>query len=169
MNTIQAGKKVFSEEAIKRRAIHACAKVLTDKDMDAEVTVAKKNKKSQLTKHDLPAPSSSVPYSCSPSKEASHNARVDDYVLLKLLPKGRKAAHPIYYVGNVMGVIDSQYRVQCLRRHNMSLCAFFFPDKEDIALYPLSDIVVILPQPKIVRSIYHFPGEVFEAYANGLR
>jgi hypothetical protein len=57
MNTIQAGKKVFSEEAIKRRAIHACAKVLTDKDMDAEVTVAKKNKKSQLTKHDslLPA------------------------------------------------------------------------------------------------------------------
>jgi hypothetical protein len=101
-----------------------------------------------------------VPYSCSPSKEASHNARVDDYVLLKLLPKGRKAAHPTYYVGNVMGVIDSQYRVQCLRRHNMSLCAFFYPDKEDIALYSLSDIVVTLPQPKIVRSIYHFPAEV---------
>jgi hypothetical protein len=79
-----------------------------------------------------------------------------DYVLLKLQPDGKKTAHPVFFVGLVVSREKDGWKVKCMRRYRSLKTAFVFPVKDDIEIYPDSQIVKVLKMPKVERNVHHF-------------
>jgi hypothetical protein len=70
---------------------------------------------------------------------------VGSYVILKLLPIGRKTAHTCYFVGKVLsGSRVEGWQVKCMRRHRSALNQFVYPLTNDIDTYSSDDIVKVL-------------------------
>jgi hypothetical protein len=174
ISTMQSARKPVTEAVIKRHKINTCSKILTDEDMEEGI----QTKKTKITPKQRPmtipqpsrdhlSPSVTTTSSSSSHYEAPCVANADDYVIVKLIPKGRKSCHPAYYVGYVSAVDGEVFTIQCMRRYNMSINSFVFPEKEDFALYSVNDIVTVLRKPKVSRQIYYFPNN-FTPYSNGL-
>jgi hypothetical protein len=98
--------------------------------------------------------------SCQP--EEKNTPKSDDFVVVKLVPKGKKIK-PAYYVGYVSNVVGENYTIQCLRRYSSSSCReFIFPGQDDISIYDIRDIVAVLLKPKCSRGIHYFSDELLE-------
>jgi hypothetical protein len=95
--------------------------------------------------------------------------------MVKIVPKSRrvKLAAPVYYIGSVIrtGQLkgpEVSWEIQCMRRHEYSLCKFVYPQVLDVSSFYESDIIKVLQQPKVVHLIHHFSDD-FTEYAYGLR
>jgi hypothetical protein len=58
----------------------------------------------------------------------------------------------IYYVGKVIGGKENDSEISFLRRSDKNQNNFFMPNNPDIAMVALTDIKMILPQPKLSGS-----------------
>ncbi len=115
-----------------------------------------------------PRPSSS---SSSDESQRPTAAIVDDYVLLKFIPEGKKRI-PAYYVGCVTShtLGSDSWTIQVMRRNRSSVNQFVFPDQSDIATYSQDDIVRVLRKPKCIpnRGVYCFSDD-FSDFHTSLR
>ncbi len=94
---------------------------------------------------------------------------VGDFVIVRVVPEGRKQVHPIYFVGSIIsGQDDDAWTIKCMRRHRSLPTHFVFPDVDDIDTYKTSDILEVLLTPKIVRNIHHFSND-FSTFGSTLR
>ncbi len=100
------------------------------------------------------------------------NTAIGEFVVVQV--KGtQKQRQPEYYVGMVIewSEDESGWLIKCMRRViRTNPSQFSFPDKEDVALYSLCDIVAHLSLPKIVgkRNIYHFHVLELTPFVNSL-
>jgi hypothetical protein len=86
----------------------------------------------------------------------------DAYVVIKLLPKGKRTAHPVFYIGSVVCQEKDRWKLQCMLRHKSSMNCFVYPVHEDIDIYPESDIIKVLKTPKVVKTVHHFSDDLSE-------
>jgi hypothetical protein len=107
--------------------------------------------------------STSVGYE-NPAPSIPVNLATGDFVVVQL--KGqRKQSATIYYIGVVLEWRDVPdvdvpgWIIKCMRRVSQNNPSqFTFPEKEDISLFSVSDVVARLTSPIIVgsRGVYHF-------------
>jgi hypothetical protein len=93
----------------------------------------------------------------------------DSYVVLKLLPHGKKKVHPVYYIGSVICADGVGWKIQCMRRKQGASNAFLYPPQEDIDTYNKDTIVKVLKAPKVARNVYYFHSDDICAFEGALR
>jgi hypothetical protein len=93
----------------------------------------------------------------------------NDFVILQLIPEGRRKQKPLFYVGHIICSSGPRmWKVQCMRRYGDAINQFVFPDKEDCEIYLHDEIVKVLSSPKVAHSVYHFVDD-FTPYSSSLR
>jgi hypothetical protein len=104
------------------------------------------------------------------SVESHLNIIPERFVVVRIIPQGKKKVFPVYFVGFVICVEPGRlWRIKCMRRHRYRLNDFVFPEKEDSDLYTSDEVVKVLSEPKILRNnVHHFSDEL-SPFLSGLR
>jgi hypothetical protein len=86
----------------------------------------------------------------------------DSFVIVQIIPQGKKKVSPVHYVGNVICAEKGGFWcILFMRRHGCELNQFIFPEKEDTELYCIDEIVKVLCTPKVLRNnVHNFPDDL---------
>jgi hypothetical protein len=148
-----------TEIAAKRRRIQQNAAVITHEEFTTLYDDIKQSSKKKVKVQTHQTATTSSDDDGIPDPKSFPRPQVDviadDYVIIKFLSKGKKR-NPYFYVGHVVRQVESEFLVQCLRRHGSSCQQFVYPPRDDTHTYSLENIVCVLQPPKTFRNVYHF-------------